>query len=198
MAASEVKLLHLRRRTRSPRARPSLKMRPLCSIVTLSTTRSATSMSCSMMMKPMCLGIEVRISISSAALPGRQAGGGLVEQDEARRAGQRQRDLELALLAVAQLADQLIAHVLQMHGLDQAFGRLQQDVAARAAVSARSVRARRRGRRGRRCRAPTGRRTARRSDRCAAGRDGCARAAESSSRPRRRSGWCPRSAESRR
>ena len=30
--------------------RPSLKMRPLCIIVTLSTTRSATSMSCSMMM----------------------------------------------------------------------------------------------------------------------------------------------------
>ena len=32
------------------RGRPSLKMRPLCIIVTLSTTRSATSMSCSMMM----------------------------------------------------------------------------------------------------------------------------------------------------
>ena len=45
-------------------------------------------------------------------LRGRQAGGRLVEQDEARRAGQRQRDLELALLAVAQLADQAIAHVL--------------------------------------------------------------------------------------
>ena len=34
------------------------------------------------------------------ALGRRQAGGGLVEQDEARRAGQGQRDFKLALLAV--------------------------------------------------------------------------------------------------
>ena len=34
------------------------------------------------------------------ALAGRQAGGRLVEEDEARRAGQRHADLKLALLAV--------------------------------------------------------------------------------------------------
>ena len=49
-----------------------------------------------------------------AALGRRQAGGRLVEQDEARRAGQRQRDLELALLAVAQRRDQPVAVVVQM------------------------------------------------------------------------------------
>ena len=100
MAASEVKLLHFGSDSISS-GRPSLKMRPLCIIVTLSTTRSATSMSCSMMMKPMCAGSEVRISTSSRPLRRRQARGRLVEQDEARRAGQRQRDLELALLAMA-------------------------------------------------------------------------------------------------
>ena len=50
MAASEIQLLHLADRPRSRSGGPSLKMRPLCIIVTLSTTRSATSMSCSMMM----------------------------------------------------------------------------------------------------------------------------------------------------
>ena len=49
MAASEIKLLHFGIGLDLLR-RPSLKMRPLCIIVTLSTTRSATSMSCSMMM----------------------------------------------------------------------------------------------------------------------------------------------------
>ena len=44
-----------------------------------------------------------------APLGRRQAGGRLVEQDEARRAGERQRDLELALLAMAELADRRVA-----------------------------------------------------------------------------------------
>ena len=86
-----------------------------------------------MMMKPMCFGIEVRISISSARSERREAGGGLVEQDEARRAGERQRDLELTLLAVAELADQAISTPVQVHGLDQVLGRLQQAVAGAAA-----------------------------------------------------------------
>src|SRR5262245_40772953 len=63
------------------------------------------------------------------ALLGREAGGRLVEQDEAGRAGQRQGDLELALLAVAEFAYQPIAHLLQVHGLDQVLGRLQEGVA---------------------------------------------------------------------
>ena len=40
-----------------------------------------------------------------APLRRRQPGGGLVEQDQARRAGERHRDLELALLAVRQIGD---------------------------------------------------------------------------------------------
>ena len=44
-----------------------------------------------------------------AALGRRQARGRLVEQDEARRAGERERDFELPLLAVRELADQAIA-----------------------------------------------------------------------------------------
>ena len=43
-----------------------------------------------------------------AALAGRQAGGGLVEQDQPRRAGQRHADLELALLAVRQARHQAL------------------------------------------------------------------------------------------
>ena len=43
-----------------------------------------------------------------ATLRRRQARRRLVEQDEARRAGERERDLELALLAIGQFADQTI------------------------------------------------------------------------------------------
>ncbi len=45
------------------------------------------------------------MSTSSRALGRRQAGGRFVEQDEARRAGERQRDLELALLAIGEFGD---------------------------------------------------------------------------------------------
>src|ERR1700736_3081296 len=38
----------------------------------------------------------------------RQTGGGLVEENESRRAGERERDLELTLLAVRQVADETI------------------------------------------------------------------------------------------
>ena len=67
----------------------------------------------------MCAGSEVRISISSRALGRRQARGGLVEQDEARRAGERERDLELALLAVGELGDLAVPDRGQMHRLRQ-------------------------------------------------------------------------------
>src|SRR5262245_1661784 len=59
---------------------------------------------------------------------GRQASGRLVTQAETRCAGQRQGDLELALLSVAQLPHQAVADILQVHGLDQALCRLQQGV----------------------------------------------------------------------
>ena len=52
-------------------------------------------------------GRQVRIVDELAPLGRREAGGRLVEQDEARRAGERERDLELALLAVAELGDEL-------------------------------------------------------------------------------------------
>src|SRR3546814_7784181 len=57
-----------------------------------------------------------------APLAGRQSGGGLVEEDEARCAGQRQGDLQLALLAMAQLGDRLLTHRLQMDGGQQRLG----------------------------------------------------------------------------
>ena len=44
-----------------------------------------------------------------APLGRREAGRRLVEQDEARRAGERERDLELALLAVGELGDLAVA-----------------------------------------------------------------------------------------
>ena len=43
----------------------------------------------------------------------------LVEQDEARRAGERERDLELALLAVGEFRNALLLDGGQMHRLHQ-------------------------------------------------------------------------------
>ncbi len=56
-----------------------------------------------------------------APLGRRQAGRRLVEQDEARRAGQRQRDLQLPLLAVRQRRHQPVPDALQMHGVEDRF-----------------------------------------------------------------------------
>ena len=53
------------------------------------------------------------------ALAGRQAGGGLVEQDQARRAGERHADLELALLAVGQRGHRLVGDVREPHPLEE-------------------------------------------------------------------------------
>jgi hypothetical protein len=64
------------------RGPPSLKKRPLCIMVTLSTTRSATSMSCSMMMSPICESSDVRTSISSSRSAGDRPRRRLVEQDD--------------------------------------------------------------------------------------------------------------------
>ena len=67
----------------------------------------------------MWAGSDVRNRHEIAPLGRRQARGRLVEQDEARRAGERERDLELPLLAIGQLADQAVLVAGQMHGLDQ-------------------------------------------------------------------------------
>ena len=53
------------------------------------------------------------------ALAGRQARGRLVEQDQARRAGERHADLELALLAVRQRGHRLVGDVREPHALEQ-------------------------------------------------------------------------------
>src|SRR3546814_14366701 len=66
-----------------------------------------------------------------APLAGRQSGGGLVEEDEARCAGQRQGDLQLALLAMAQLGDRLLTHRLQMDGGQQRHGGFNERTLAR-------------------------------------------------------------------
>ena len=58
-----------------------------------------------------------------AALAGREAGGGLVEQDQARRAGQRHADLELAQLAVRQLRDQPLRQMREAGAFEQVLGR---------------------------------------------------------------------------
>ena len=50
----------------------------------------------------------------------RQAGGRLVEQDEARRAGEGERDLELALLAVAEFGDEGLGFVVELDGVHDA------------------------------------------------------------------------------
>ncbi len=64
-----------------------------------------------------------------AALGRRQARRRLVEQNEARRAGERQRDFELALLAVREFADQTIRHRFEMHERNQIGDRLHDRVA---------------------------------------------------------------------
>ena len=56
-----------------------------------------------------------------APLGRRQSGRGLVEQNEARRAGERQRDFKLPLLTVAQRRHQPVAHGFQMNGVQDRF-----------------------------------------------------------------------------
>jgi hypothetical protein len=48
---------------------------------------------------------------------------GLVEEDQARRAGQRHADLELALLAVREVGDALIGDVRKARAVEQVVGR---------------------------------------------------------------------------
>ena len=54
-----------------------------------------------------------------AALGGREARGGLVEEDEARGAGERHADLELALLAVRERGDGLVGDVREADALEE-------------------------------------------------------------------------------
>ena len=98
---------------------PVRSTRPLCITVTRSTTRSAMSRSCSIRTKLMCAGSEREQRDQLAPLGRRQAGGRLVEQDQARRAGQRHADLELALLAVRQVGDALVGDVAEAGALEQ-------------------------------------------------------------------------------
>src|SRR5258708_6364467 len=65
-----------------------------------------------------------------AALGWRQAGGRFVEQDETRRAGERERNFELALLTVGEFGDAALFHRGQMYRLHQIVGRLHQRVIA--------------------------------------------------------------------
>src|SRR5260370_25023118 len=58
-----------------------------------------------------------------AALAGRQPGGGLVEQIQARRAGRRHADLELAQLAVRQLRDQPLGQMREAGAFEQVLRR---------------------------------------------------------------------------
>ena len=78
----------------------------------------------------MWAGSAVRISTSSRPFGRRQAGGRLVEQDEARRAGERQRDLELALLAIGEFRHQPVLDRGQMHRLNEVLGGMDERVVA--------------------------------------------------------------------
>src|SRR3984957_8647544 len=60
---------------------------------------------------------RVEYGDEGASLRRRQTRGRFVEQDESRRAGQRQRDLELPLLAVAQDRDRGLRDVVEMNGV---------------------------------------------------------------------------------
>jgi hypothetical protein len=53
---------------------------------------------------------------------GRQAGSGLIKQDEAWRTGQRHADLQLALLAVRKVAHQFVFQVVQPHTVQDVVG----------------------------------------------------------------------------
>ena len=72
-----------------------------------------------MMMKPICSGSARRSCTSSRRSGGDSAGRRLVEQDEARRAGERHADLQLPLLAVRQICDQLVRDLIEAHGVGQ-------------------------------------------------------------------------------
>ena len=74
-----------------------------------------------MMMKPTCGGQGLQDIHQVGALARRQSRCRLVEQDQARRARQGERDLELPLLAVAEFGHRRIAPVAQMDGVAAAF-----------------------------------------------------------------------------
>jgi hypothetical protein len=57
-----------------------------------------------------------------APLGGRKAGRRLVEEDQARRAGQRHADLELALLAMGEVGDALVGEVRETRALEEVVG----------------------------------------------------------------------------
>ena len=66
----------------------------------------------------------MRISISSDRSVGDRPAAGSSNRMKRGAPDERQRDLELALLAVAQLGDALLLHAGEMHGLDQTERRL--------------------------------------------------------------------------
>ena len=76
------------------------------------------SRSCSISTKPMCAATREQRD-EFATLGRRQAGGRLVEQDQARRTGERHADLELALLAVRQGSDRRVADGFEPHALER-------------------------------------------------------------------------------
>ena len=80
----------------------------------------------------MCAGSDAQQRDQLAPLGRRQPGRRLVEQDQARRAGQRHADLELALLAVRQVGDRLVGDVRQARALEQVVGRARRGMAGRA------------------------------------------------------------------
>ncbi len=72
--------------------------------------------------KLMCSGSERSSATSSRRSAGDRPGGGLVEQDQTRRAGQRHADLQLALLAMSQVAHQFAGQMVHAHAVQDVVG----------------------------------------------------------------------------
>ena len=107
--AAEIGFLHARRCALISSGVPSTSTRPSCSTVMRSASSNSESMSWSMMIMVRPWPIDFSSSHGLDALARAHAGERLVEQQQARRGGEREADLQPALLAIGELGDRRVA-----------------------------------------------------------------------------------------
>ena len=119
MCVSEIELAHARVGG-DLGGRASVRTRPPASTVIRCANRNTSDMSCSMRTMVISGGQQLDGLEQLRALARGNAGGGLVEEQHARLAGQGQRDLEQPLLAVGELARDAVRRRRRAQRFEQA------------------------------------------------------------------------------